>query len=47
MSKKLLNEQAVRRFMKLANIRPLSEEFVERIYEQEDEDAPEMDAPER
>ena len=42
-NKTLLKEHTVRRFMKLAEITPLTENFVEKIYEQE---PPEGEAPE-
>lgn len=37
MSKKLLEESTVRSFMKLANLHPLSEEFVKDLYEGDEE----------
>ena len=49
MSKRLLNEEAIRRFQKLANITSgkLNEEYEAAYQEDEEEvDAPEMDAPE-
>ena len=57
MAKKLLKEQTIRRFMKLADIRPLTEEFVDRLSEQPEpeegteelaepsDEAPDVEAP--
>lgn len=46
MSKKLLEEGAVRSFMKLANLEPLAEEFVKEKYEELEEDKEKMDEAE-
>ncbi|MDP3987209.1 MAG: hypothetical protein Q8P81_03230 [Nanoarchaeota archaeon] len=42
-SKQLLNESTIRKFMKLANLKPLSENFLDSLREDEEED-PEMGA---
>ena len=38
--KTLLQEGSVRRFMKLASLQPLTEEFVQNMYEEEEEEFP-------
>jgi len=48
MSKKLLEEGSVRSFMKLANLEPLAEQFVQENYMEGEEEGeePEMEEPE-
>lgn len=45
MKKQLLNEQEIRKFMKFANIGTLSEDFINRVNEEEAPDIPDADIP--